>query len=186
VGRLSEPTDLVDSKKLITATLFGVLIGVVYGALPFEIGDSLIVFEAVVLSLSYILLGPGGATYTGLINGLVETPLQLAFGPFSLGVALFYGVLVDAFCVLFKVTSDGKIHARRLVMSLSASTIITGLVATYGFIALGFGTTAPFMEVYLPVLVVGALSGTIGGFLAARIWERNLRHRFQPVQAVGA
>jgi len=173
---------LVSTKKLITATLFGVLIGVVYGALPFEIGDSVIVFEAVILSLSFILLGPGGATYAGLINGLVETPMQLAFGPFAFGVALFYGILVDTFSSLFRVTSEGRVHAKRLVASLSVSTIITGLVATYAFITLGFGTTAPFVDVYLPVLVVGALSGTIGGFLAARIWERNLKSRFQSVQ----
>ena len=172
---------MVNTQKLVTATLFGVLIGVVYGALPFEIGDSLIVFEAIVLSLSFILLGPGGATYTGLINGLVETPLQLAFGPFSLGVALFYGILVDVFSILFRAKSAGTVHPKRLVASLSVSTIITGLVATYAFIALGFGTTAPFLDVYLPVLVVGALSGTIGGYLAARIWERNLKHRFTPV-----
>jgi len=170
---------LVSTKKLITATLLGVLIGVVYGALPFEIGDSLIVFEAVILSLSFILLGPGGATYTGFINGLVETPLQLSFGPFAFGVALFYGVLVDAFSILFRVTSGGKVRTKRLVASLSLSTIITGLVATYAFIDLGFGTTAPFLDVYLPILVVGAVSGTIGGYLAARIWERNLKSRFQ-------
>ena len=77
------------------------LIAVVYRTLPFKIGDSLIVFEAVVLSLSFILLGPGGATYTGLVNGLVETPLQLSFGPFAFCVALFYGVLVDLFSSLF-------------------------------------------------------------------------------------
>jgi hypothetical protein len=170
---------LVNTRKLITATLFGVLIGVIYGALPFEIGDSLIIFEAVILSFSYILLGPGGATYTGFINGLVETPLQLSFGPFAFGVALFYGILVDGFSSLFKVTSKGEVRSRRLVASLSLSTIITGLVATYAFIALGFGTTAPFVDVYLPVLVVGALSGTVGGFLAARIWEKNLKSRFQ-------
>ena len=174
---------MVSTKKLVTATLFGVLIGVVYGALPFEIGDSLIVFEAVVLSLSFILLGFGGATYTGLVNGLVETPLQLAFGPFAFCVALFYGVLVDVFSTLFRVTSEGKVHTRRLVASLSLSTIITGLVSTYAFIALGFGTSAPFLDVYLPVLVVGALSGTAGGFIAARIWERNLKHRFNSIQA---
>jgi hypothetical protein len=174
---------LVNTKKLITATLLGVLIGVVYGALPFEIGDSLIVFEAIILSLSYILLGPGGATYTGLINGLVETPLQLAYGPFAFGVALFYGVLVDVFSTLFRAAPEGKVHTKRLVASLSVSTVITGLVATYAFIALGFGTTAPFVDVYLPVLVVGALSGTIGGFLAARIWDHNLKQRFASVQA---
>jgi len=177
---------LVSTQKLVTATLFGVLIGVVYGALPFEIGDSLIVFEAVVLSLSFILLGPGGATYTGLINGLVETPLQLTFGPFSLAVALFYGVLVDVFSILFRAKSAGKVHPKRLIASLSVSTVITGLVATYAFVALGFGTTAPFLEIYLPVLLIGALSGTIGGFLAARIWERNLKHRFTPVQEPSA
>jgi len=174
---------LVSTNKLITATLFGVLIGVVYGALPFEIGDALIVFEAIILSLSFILLGPGGATYTGLVNGLVETPLQLAFGPFAFCVALFYGILVDVFSNLFRATSEGRVHTKRLVASLSLSTIITGLSATYAFIALGFGTTAPFVDVYLPVLVVGALSGTIGGFLAARIWERNLKHRFVSAQA---
>ena len=173
---------MVDSKKLITATLFGVVIGVVYGALPFEIADSLIVFEAILLSLSFILLGPGGATYTGLINGLIETPLQLSFGPFALGVALLYGVLVDALSSLFRVTSEGKVRPKRLIASLSLSTIITGMVATFALIALGFGTTAPFVEVYLPVLAVGAVSGTIGGFLAIRIWERNLSQRFQPVQ----
>lgn len=178
--------DLVDSKKLVTATLFGVVIGVVYGALPFEIADSLIVFEAVLLSLSFVLLGPGGATYTGLINGLVETPFQLSFGPFVFGVALLYGVLVDVFCHVFKVTSEGKVRSKRLVASLSLSTVIVGLVATYAFIALGFGTTAPFADLYLPVLVVGALSGTIGGILGARIWERNLKRRFSPVQIAPA
>jgi len=177
---------LVNIKRLVTATLFGVLIGVIYGALPFEIADSLIVFEAIVLSLSFILLGPGGATYTGFINGLVETPLQLSYGPFAFGFAVLYGILVDVFCILFKVTSDGVVHTKRLIASLSVSTVITGLGATYAFIALGFGTTAPFIEIYLPVLVVGAISGTIGGVLAARIWERNLKRTFKPVQALAA
>ncbi|MDG6938245.1 MAG: hypothetical protein JRN42_06880 [Nitrososphaerota archaeon] len=173
---------MVDSRKLITATLFGVVIGVVYGAIPFEIGDSLIVFEAILLSLSYILLGPGGATYTGIINGLVETPLQLSFGPFAFGVALLYGVLVDLFCSIFKVTYEGKVRPKRLVASLTLSTIIVGVAATYAFIAFGFGTTAPFLELYLPILVVGAVSGTVGGVLGARLWDRNLKHRFAPVQ----
>ena len=173
---------MVDSKKLITATLFGVLIGVFYGALPFEIADSLIVFEAILLSLSFILLGPGGATYTGFINGLVETPLQLAFGPFAFTVSLLYGVLVDLFCIVFKVTSEGKVRPKRLVAALSLSTIIVGMAATYAFIFLGFGTAAPFMEVYLPVLIIGAVSGTVGGVLGARIWDRNLKHRFTAVQ----
>ena len=87
------------------------------------------------------------------------------------------------FCTMFGVTSEGKVRPKRLIASLSLSTIITGMVATFAFIAFGFGTTAPFVEVYLPVLAVGAVSGVVGGILAARIWGRNLRQRFQPVQA---
>ena len=174
---------MVDSKKLITASLFGVVIGVVYGSLPFEVADTLIVFEAILLSLSFILLGPGGATYTGLINGLVETPLQLSFGPFVFAVALLYGILVDVLSILFKVNFEGAVRPKRLVASLSVSTVITGLVATYAFITFGFGTAAPFAELYLPVLVVGAASGTIGGLLGTRIWERNLKHRFTSAAA---
>lgn len=170
----------MDRRKLITATLFGVLIGVVYGPLPFEIGDSLIVFQAIILSLSFILLGRGGATYTALINGLVETPFQLSFGAFALVAALLYGVLIDVFSTALKAKSEEGIRAKRLVVSVTLSTIITGLVATFAFIALGFGTSAPLLDVYLPIVVVGVISGALGGFLAARIWERNLKSRFSP------
>ncbi|HXW36476.1 MAG TPA: hypothetical protein VEJ36_01035 [Nitrososphaerales archaeon] len=170
----------MDRRKLITATLFGVVIGVVYGPIPFEIGDSLIVFEAIILSLSFILLGKGGATYTALINGLIETPFQLGYGAFALLAAVLYGVSIDVFCTLLGVVSEGKVRTKRLIVSLTLSTLLTGVVATYGFIVLGFGTSAPLVDIYLPIVIVGVISGTLGGFVAARLWERNLKKRFQP------
>lgn len=169
----------MDRRKLATATLFGVLIGVVYGSLPFEIGDSLIIFQAIILSLSFIILGRGGATYTALVNGLIETPFQLSYGAFALLVALLYGILVDIFSTLLKAKTENGISTKRLVVSLTLSTIITGLVATFSFIALGFGTTAPLLDLYLPIVIIGVISGALGGFLAARIWERNLKKWFQ-------
>lgn len=168
----------LDRRKLITATIFGVVIGVVYGPLPFEIGDSLIVFQAILLSLSFVLLGPGGATYTGLVNGLIETPLQLGYGGFALAIAVFYGVTVDVFCTVLRVRSEGGIRVKRLLAALTLSTVLTGSVATYAFIALGFGSSAPFVDLYLPIIVVGVISGAVGAYLAARIWDRNLKARF--------
>jgi hypothetical protein len=35
-----------------------------------------------------------------------------------------------------------------------------------------------FAVVYVPILVWGIISGTLGGWLAARIWTRNLKSRF--------
>jgi hypothetical protein len=172
----------VDSRKLITATIFGVVIGIAYGPVPFEIGDSLIVFQAIMLSLSFILLGRGGATYTALVNGLIETPFQLSFGLFALLAAVLYGALTDIFCTLLKVNSGDGIRTKRLVAALSLSTTITGLVATFAFIAFGFGTTAPLLDLYLPIVVVGIISGVIGAFLAAGIWERVLKARFRTAQ----
>jgi hypothetical protein len=172
----------VDSRKLITATIFGVVIGIAYGPVPFEIGDSLIVFQAIMLSLSFILLGRGGATYTALVSGLIQTPFQLGFGAFALLAAVLYGVLIDLFCSLLKVNSGDRVSTKRLVAALSISTTIVGLVATFAFIALGFGTTAPLLDLYLPIVVVGVISGVIGAFLAARIWERVLKARFRTSQ----
>jgi hypothetical protein len=174
---------ILEARRLMVATIFGVVIGIIYGPIPFEIGDSLIVFQAIILSLSFILLGRGGATYTALINGLVETPFQLSYGAFALLIAVFYGVLIDIFCSLLRVKTGEGVRTKRLVVSLTLSTTITGLVATFAFIALGFGTTAPFVDLYLPIVVLGVISGAVGGFLAARIWERNLKSRFQPAAA---
>lgn len=168
----------MDRRKLITATLFGVLIGVVYGPLPFEIGDSLIVFQAIILSLSFILLGRGGATYTALVNGLIETVFQVQYGAFALAAALLYGVLIDVLSTAMKAKSEDGVRTKRLIASVTISTIITGFVATFAFIALGFGSSAPLVDVYLPIVVVGVISGAVGAFLATRIWERNLKTRF--------
>lgn len=176
----------VDSRKLITATIFGVIIGITYGPLPFEIGDSLIVFQAIMLSLSFILLGRGGATYTALVSGLIETPFQLSFGAFALLAAVLYGILVDLFCTVFKVNSGDGIRTKALVASLTLSTTIIGIIATFAFIALGLGTSAPLLDLYLPIVVVGVISGVVGAILAARIWEKVLKARFRTVQLPAA
>ena len=172
---------MVSTRKLLTATLFGVIIALLKGPLPPVYSDFLIIVEAPILSLSYIMLGKGGATYTEAVNGLAETPFQLSFGPFVILVALLYGAQVDAFCSLFRVRSPGgEIGVKRLMAALTISTTTTGLVAAYTSIYLGLVAYSPslFFVIYVPILVWGILSGTLGGWLAARIWTRNLKSRF--------
>ena len=62
----------MDSRKLITATLLGVVIAVVKSPFTFPVTDYLIIIEVPILALSFLLLGRGGATYTGLINGVLQ------------------------------------------------------------------------------------------------------------------
>ncbi len=171
---------MADTRKLATAALFGVIISLVMGAiLPPPISDLLVVVEATLLGLSFILIGPGGATYTAAIAGIL---INLQFGGayflYPLLLALLYGVLVDAFSVALKVRAAGGVSAKRLAVSLTISSAITGPVAYY--------LTLPFLPAnspsdavfYATIIVIGVISGAAAGFLAARLWDRNLRRRF--------
>ena len=59
----------MDTRKLATATLFGVVIAVVKSPFTFPVTDYLIIIEVPILALSFLLLGRGGATFTGFVNG---------------------------------------------------------------------------------------------------------------------
>lgn len=175
---------MADTRKLATAALFGVIISLVMGAiLPPPITDLLVVVEATLLGLSFILLGPGGATYTAVVAGLL---INIQFGGtyllYPLLLAILYGVLVDVFSVALRVRTAAAVSSRRLALSLTISSAITGPVAYY--------LTLPFLPAnspsdsvfYATIIVVGVVSGAAAGFLAARIWERNLKRRFLAVR----
>lgn len=175
----------MDTRKLATATLFGVAIAVVKGPFQPPYADLLIIVEAPILGLSFLLLGRGGATYTELVNGLLQSAVKASFFPFSLIIALLYGVLVDITGTLLRARGAERVSAARMVGSLGTSSVITGLAAAYASIYLGLVEYNPslFFYIYVPIILWGILSGALGGYLAARIWERNLKSRFQSVQA---
>jgi len=175
---------MVDTRKLATATLLGVAIAVVKGPLQPPYADFLIIVEAPILGLSFLLLGKGGATYTELVNGLLQSVVKASFFPFSLVIALLYGLQVDLFGSLFRAGRGDRVSARRMMSALGLSSITTGLLAAYTSISLGIVQYVPslFYYVYVPIVVWGVFSGFLGGFLAAVIWERNLKARFRPLQ----
>ncbi|MDE1852325.1 MAG: hypothetical protein KGI38_01125 [Thaumarchaeota archaeon] len=181
----------MDTRKLATATLLGVVIAVVKSPFTFPITDYLIIIEVPILALSFLLLGRGGATYTGLINGVIQSAVKVTFFPYDLIFAVSYGVLVDLFGTLFKVRIDGKTRTLRLVAALALASTVLGVGIAYVFLAFnlssslglsGYSTTTLLEVVYAPIVIWGIISGALGGFISARVWEKNLKSRFKSVQ----
>jgi hypothetical protein len=174
----------MDRRKLITATLFGVVIALVKGPFQPPYADFLIIVEAPILGLSFLLLGRGGATYTELVNGLLQSVVKVSFFPFSLVIALLYGVLVDLLGTIFKANKGERTSSKRMVAALGVASIVTGTLAAYTSIALGIipYNSSLIYVVYIPIIVWGIFSGSIGGLISAQIWERNLKARFRSVQ----
>ena len=169
---------LVNTRKIATASLFGVIIAIVKGPLlPPPTGDLLVVVEAMLLGLSFILIGIGGGTYTGAIAGVLVNILEPGYSFYPFVLAVMYGVLVDVFSAGLKVRSGDKVSSRRLAISLTLASGIVGPTAYYATVYL-----TPILPsdptIYLTIIVVGIVSGAAAGFLAARIWERNLKGRF--------
>jgi hypothetical protein len=173
---------MADTRKLATATLLGVAIAVVKGPLQPPYADFLIIFEAPILGLSFLLLGKGGATLTEVVNGLLQSTVKASFFPFTLILALLYGVQVDLFGTLFRARSGDHASSKRMMAALGLSSITTGVLAAYTSISLGIVQYVPalLLVVYIPIIVWGVFSGFLGGFLATLIWERNLKARFRP------
>jgi uncharacterized membrane protein len=175
----------LETRKLVTATLFGVIIAVVKGPFQPPYADFLIIVEAPILGLSFLLLGRGGATYTEMTNGLLQSVIKANFFPFSLVIALLYGLLVDLLGTAFKARIGDRSSSRRMVATLGLASIITGLLAAYTSITLGIIPYNPSLiyVVYIPIVVWGIFSGALGGYISDRVWEKNLKPRFKSVQA---
>lgn len=180
-------TQLVDSRKIVTATILGVLIAVVKSPFTFPVSDFLNLVEVTILGLSFLILGRGGATYSGLVNGMIQSAVKQSFFPFNLIFAVCYGLLVDFFGTALLARGQDRTNTRRLIAALGLASTVLGLTITYVSLTLnlnpsvsfpGYPTAELLEVVYVPTVLWGALSGVVGGYLSARIWERNLRVRF--------
>lgn len=181
----------MDRRKLITATLLGVTIAVVKAPFTFPVTDYLIIIEVPILALSFLLLGRGGATYTGLVNGVLQSAAKVTFFPYDLIFAVSFGALVDLFGSLLRVRDGGETRTLRLVAALGLASTVLGVGIAYVFLTLNLSpslgltndSTSWLVEVvYLPIVVWGIASGALGGYISARVWDKNLKPRFQPLQ----
>jgi len=165
------------SRRVALASLFGVLILVSMGFLPAPTSDFLIIIEAFFLALSFLVVGKGGATYTGFVAGLLLTAVNISFPPLDFIFAVFFGVLVDVTCLAFGAKNGPEARTARLTAAMTVSTGVIGFVAYY--------TTAVLTNIVpnqigldATILVFGVVSGAAGGYIAARVWNKYLKSRF--------
>ena len=88
------------AKQIFIAALFSSIIFVINFLVPPPISYLLIVVQAVILALANLFLGKAGATYVGLIGGLMSALARPAFGPFTFLFTFLFGLLVDVFCFI--------------------------------------------------------------------------------------
>ncbi|MDA4128286.1 MAG: hypothetical protein OK422_02300 [Thaumarchaeota archaeon] len=166
------------SRRIAVASLFGVIVWVVQGFLPAPSSDYLIAVEACLLALSNLVVGKGGATYVGAVSGLLISVVKTAFFPLDLVFALLFGLVVDGLGLALHVKSGGEAKAGRLVAAMVVSTAAVGFSAYYvTAVATNLVPNDFFLD--LSILIFGVISGAIGGYVAARIWNKNLRARFE-------
>jgi len=97
-----------ETKPTILNSAFGSIIFVVNVFLPSPLNYALIVVEAVLLALSSLFIKKLGATYVGAVGGLLTALGSPALGPFTFVFTFLFGVLVDTFLFIFRITGSLK------------------------------------------------------------------------------
>jgi hypothetical protein len=165
------------TRRVALASSFGVIIFLTLGFIPPPNSDFLIVVQAFFLSLSFLVLGRFGATYVGVVSGLLITYAKIQFFPYDLVFASVFGVVVDILGTVFRARVGAEASSTRMVLTMTLSTGIVGFAAYY-VTAVATKIVPNDVGLDLTVIGFGVVSGAVGGFLAARLWNRNLKARF--------
>jgi uncharacterized membrane protein len=164
------------AKRLFIAALFSSIIFLINFLVPPPISYLLIVVQAVILALANLFLGKAGAAYVGLIGGFLSALSRPAFGPFTFIFTFLFGLLVDAFSLVFKVSSTIMgVDQTRVILAMTFSTAIIGFLSYY--------TTAVYLQLVSLdtmmsglVIFVAAGSGISAGYAAAYLWNKYLKN----------
>ncbi len=163
------------TKRIALATLFGTMIFLSKVVVPSPIDKMFIGIQALVLALGALLLKKMGATYVAIIGGFLTSLWRVSFAPLTFGFAVLYGLFIDIFFFIFSVnTTDDNVKTSRLVVSMTVSTALVGLISYYTTVfPFGLLPRNPMLE--FSILIVGALNGSVAGYFASIIWKRYLR-----------
>jgi hypothetical protein len=155
-------------------TLFGVIIFIFEILLPTPMDKAFTFFQAMLLSLGYLLIGVPGATFISLVGGFLTAIWRAPLAPFTLGFALLFGGLIDAFCTFFGARNrDGSIRQARLIFAIALATVITGYSGYYMTVTFDLLPMDPALGKV--ILVAGIVSGIVGGYLSLILWKRIFR-----------
>jgi hypothetical protein len=163
------------SRRIALVSLFAVIIFGSKVILPPPSDDAFVFVQVMLLLLSTFLMGAPGATYVSTLSGVLKSLATGSFAPFTVGLAVMYGLMVDGFVLLLRARpKGGSVSYPRVMGAATLSTAIEGL--------LGYLITVPIFQLPVPsgllidasILIGGTFSGVIGGWLAAFIWKRYL------------
>jgi len=168
--------DAGESLRITLIALFGVTVFISKALLPSPLDKMVVVIQALFLALGSLLSRPLGATKVAAIGAALTIVLRPSLAPITLAFALMYGLLTDGFISIFHANvPEGEMRAKRLTAATTVSTAITGLASYYVTVhILALLPRNPILEII--ILGVGVISGLLGGFLAALISRKALRH----------
>lgn len=162
-------------QRLTLAVLFAVLVFISKIFLPTPLDKMLVVVQALFLGLGALALSPFGATVVSVIAGLLTSAWRAPFAPLTLGFAVLYGLLVDAFLMFFKVKGEnGAVRLRRLIAGVTMATAVTGMISYYATVHV-LSLLPRNIVLEAAILVIGVLNGLAGGYLAGLLWSKALR-----------
>lgn|GEM_PF-357704 len=163
------------SRRLALASLFSVIIFLSKAGLPSPFDKAFLVVQALLLVLGAFLLGFTGATYISTLSGLLLSLWRAQFAPFTVGLSVLYGLLVDVFVVgLRAIGAGGAVSTKKTVVASALSTAITGLVSYYVTVWVFQLPIPTDLLVDLGILAGGIVGGFVGGWLAAFVWGRYI------------
>ncbi len=163
------------AQRLFIAALFSAIIFVTNFFVPPPISYLLIVVQAVILALATFFVGKAGATYVGLIGGVLSAIARSGFGPFTFIFTFLFGVLVDAFTFIFKASpaKDG-VNRNRVMLAMAFSTAIIGFLSYYVFAV--YLQVVDFNLMMSGIVIFVAVgSGLSAGYAAAYLWNKYLK-----------
>lgn len=162
------------------------------GPLLAPYADFLLIFEAFFVGLGFAILGKGGGTFVEIVNGSLLTVYTAISTPplavFVLPLAVLFGLLVDFAGTWLRARTGSGVSGRRLAAAVTISSALTGTIAYLAtvsvLVSLQFLPNDPASDLLYGaiIIVIGVAEGAAGGFLAARVWERNLKPRFSYIQ----
>jgi uncharacterized membrane protein len=163
------------TQRLFIAALFSSIIFVANFFVPPPISYLLIVVQAVVLALATFFVGKAGATYVGLIGGVLSALARPAFGPVTFLFTFLFGLLVDAFAFAFQVSSTKEgVNRNRVILAMAFSTAIIGF-SSYYVTAVYLNFIAFNLVMAGLVIFVAVGSGISAGYAAAYLWNKYLK-----------
>jgi hypothetical protein len=166
---------LQKTHRLIIVSLFGSIMFITRLFVPPPISSLLIAVDAVLFALATLFVKTAGATYVGLVGGVLTGLSRPSLIPFSIMYTFLYGVLVDVFVVALKVKATNQgVNSNRLMIAMAISTMLIGFLTYYA------NTMFPQivqqnLAMDMLVAFMGPATGATAGYAAAYLWNKYLK-----------